>query len=134
MDGGSPIAARSIMTETFYHIRHSALYKYPAEARSAYGRLTIIPRDGGGQNVFASHLLMDPWPSREHTLPDYLRNTCTYVQFDQPHTQLQIQAESIVRVTRRSPSVDKNPNVHWDSNTQTVLTALLPDGLMHCSN
>lgn len=122
------------MTETFYHIRHSAHYKYPAQARSAYGRLTIIPRDGGGQNVFGSHLLMDPWPSREHTRPDYHRNTCTYVQFDQPHTQLRIQAESIVRVTRRSPSPDKLPKIGWEAAAQAVRSVLTPEGMVHVGN
>lgn len=122
------------MTEAFYYIRHTALYKYPAEARSAYGRLTIIPRDGGGQNLFASHLLMDPWPSRETTRPDYHRNTCTYVQFDQPHTELRIQAESVVRVTRGATDPERLPRVSWETVTQEVRNVLTPEGMLHAGN
>lgn len=119
------------MSETFYQLRHTAMYKYPAEARSAYGRLTIIPRDGGGQNLFASRLTMDPWPSRESTRPDYHRNTCTYVQFNQPHTELRIQAESIVRVTRKTIDSDRLPKVAWEAAAQAVRTVLTPEGMVH---
>lgn len=122
------------MSETYYHIRHTAHYQYPAEAHSAYGRLTIIPRDGGGQNLFGSHLLMDPWPSRETTRPDYHRNTCTYVQFDQPHTELRIQAESIVRVSRKTPDPQRLPKVSWETAAQAVRTVLTPEGMLHVGN
>src|SRR5699024_10180450 len=114
--------------------RHTAHYRYPAEARSAYGRLTIIPRDGGGQNLFGSRLLMDPWPSRETTRPDYHRNTCTYVQFDQPHTELRIQAESVVRVSRRSPDRERLPKVAWETAAQAVRSVLTPEGMLHVGN
>lgn len=122
------------MTETFYHITHSALYAYPAEARSAYGRLTIIPRDGGGQNIFASHLAMNPWPSRETTRPDYHRNTCTYVQFDEPHTELRIRAESIVRVSRKRPEPALLPKASWEEAAAEVRSVLTPDGIKHVGN
>lgn len=122
------------MSETFYHIRHTAHYKYPSVAHSSYGRLTIIPRDGGGQNLFASHLLMDPWPSRETTRPDYHRNTCTYVQFDQPHTELRIQAESIIRVSRKTPDPERLPKVSWETAAEEVGNVLTPEGMMHAGN
>ncbi len=122
------------MSETFYYLRHTAHYRYPAEARSAYGRLTIIPRDGGGQNLFASHLLMDPWPSRETTRPDYHRNTCTYVQFDQPHTELRIQAASVMRVSRKTPDPARLPRVTWEAAAQAVRTVLTPEGMLHVGN
>lgn len=122
------------MSETFYRIRHSAHYKYPGPAHSAYGRLTIIPRDGGGQNLFASHMMMDPWPSRENTRPDYHRNTCTYVQFDQPHSELRIQADSIVRVSRKTPDISRLPKVTWEAAAQEVQSVLTPEGMLHAGN
>lgn len=122
------------MSEIFYYLRHTAHYRYPAPARSAYGRLTIIPRDGGGQNLFASRLAMHPWPSRESTRPDYHRNTCTYVQFDQEHTELQIEAESVVRVSRGTPDPERLPKVSWESAAQAVRSALTPEGMVHVGN
>lgn len=122
------------MSETFYYITHTAQYTYPTQARSAYGRLTIIPRDGGGQNLFGSHLMMEPWPSREHTRPDYHRNTCTYVQFDEPHKELRINAESIVRVSRKTPDPGRLPKVTWEDAAQEVRSVLTPEGMTHVGN
>lgn len=122
------------MSETFYHLSHTAHYRYPNEAQSAYGRLMITPRNGGGQHVLASRLLTEPWPSRESTRPDYHRNTCTYVQFDQPHSELKIMAESVVQVNRKSPDPGRLPRIGWEAAAQAVRAVLTPEGMIHAGN
>lgn len=118
------------MTDSqYFHLRHRAEYHYPEPVAPAYGRLLLVPRAGGGQQVDASLLTIDPTPDREQNRRDFHGNTSTFVQFTEPHCLLRIQVESIVEVTRKPVDTTRLPAVNWEQAAQTVRTVLHPDAI-----
>lgn len=119
---------------THFYISHRSDQQYRHPVESAYGRLLLTPRAGGGQRVHAATVLIDPEPDRRQTRRDFHGNTSTFIQLTQPYDRLVIAAESVVELTRRPPAPGSLPRVSWENTAQAVRTVLHPEGVGHAGS
>lgn len=105
---------------THYHLTHETAYDYPEPVGSAFGRAIMLPRPGGGQQVLASALTVDPEPARMQSHRDFHGNSTQYFQVTREHTRLVVRAESVVTVARKVPDAARLPHVAWEQAAQAV--------------
>ncbi|QGH70732.1 hypothetical protein GCE65_15440 [Pseudactinotalea sp. HY158] len=123
------------MTEgVFFAITHRADQRYRRPVTSAYGRLLLTPRAGGGQRVHAAAVTIDPEPDRRQVRRDFHGNMSTFIQLTQPYDRLTISAESIVELTRRPPDPASLPRLSWEHTAQAVRTVLDAEGTGHAGS
>ena len=71
-------------------------------------------RETPNQHVFASEVTLDPAPASRDKRPDYFGNDCEWFTLDQPHTLLEVLAESRVRVNP-PPARDVRLSESWET-------------------
>ncbi len=94
-----------------YEVRHRTAYHYHGEVTGSYGRARLRPRDGAGQAVRTSRLGVSPDPDLARTHVDYFGNITDYFEVSSRHTDLIVEAVSVVDVER--PAVDTSALDGW---------------------
>jgi len=81
-----------------YLVRHRTTYRYLQDVSYSCHLAHLHLRETPLQHVFTSAVTLDPDPASREQRPDYFGNLCEWVTLDQPHTLLEVLAESRVRV------------------------------------
>jgi transglutaminase-like putative cysteine protease len=81
-----------------YVVSHRTTYKYQSDV--AYSRLVahLAPRATTRQRSHAFEVTLSPAPAKRSSRADYFGNTTNWFTIDEPHTELEILAESTVSV------------------------------------
>jgi transglutaminase-like putative cysteine protease len=105
-----------------YHLVHRTTYTYPEPVTQSFGRALLLPRTVGGQTCHWSELRTDPGASEIAEHRDFNGNRSSYFAVTDPHTALEVVAESTLTVNRRVPHVDRIPPVPWEQVAATTRT------------
>jgi transglutaminase-like putative cysteine protease len=81
-----------------YFVRHRTTYRYVQDVSQSWHIAHLTLRDTPLQRVAQSVLSFDHEVATRIMRPDYFGNPCEWFSFDQPHTHLEILAESRVTV------------------------------------
>ncbi|WP_418605158.1 transglutaminase family protein [Georgenia sp. SUBG003] len=103
-----------------YRLVHRSTYSYPAPATSSYGRAMLLPRDGAGQRVHRASLAVSPEPAEQAEHVDPGGNRSDYFHVASEHTVLEVEASSLVTVTRRRVDGSTLPQVPWERVVASV--------------
>jgi len=97
-----------------YFVRHRTTYRYLQDVSYSCHLAHLRPRATTNQHVFASEVTLNPTPSSRAKRPDYFGNECEWFTLDQPHTLLEVLAESRVRVNPH-PARDVRLSESWET-------------------
>lgn len=109
-------------TARHYRLAHRTSYTYPETVSTSYGRAVMLPRDGGGQIVHTSTLVITPTANETHEHRDFWGNRSSYFSVTEPHTELVVLAESVLTVTRRQAQLDRTPTISWSQAAEVIHT------------
>jgi len=97
-----------------YFVRHRTTYRYLQDVSYSCHLAHLRPRETTNQHVFVSEVTLNPAPSSRAKRPDYFGNECEWFTLDQPHTLLEVLAESRVRVNPHPPR-DVRLSESWET-------------------
>ncbi|BBK39123.1 transglutaminase [Allostella sp. ATCC 35155] len=107
-----------------YRVRHRTTYHYLQPVAQSQHLLHLAPRATPRQTVVGTHIAITPPPTRRTERLDAFGNLAEWVTLEDPHTMLEILAESRVTEAARPPH-DAARSVPWEA----VRAALeQPDG------
>ncbi len=96
-----------------FRLVHRTTYTYPEPVTSSYGRALLLPRTTGGQVCHSSEIRTTPSAAEIAEHRDFYGNRSSYFAITEPHTVLEVVAESVLTVARRTPHVDRIPAMGW---------------------
>ncbi|MFT3660104.1 MAG: transglutaminase family protein [Gordonia sp. (in: high G+C Gram-positive bacteria)] len=92
-------SARTAASHTVtYRVTHTTTYTYDDSVSSSYGRCFLTPRDLPGQRVLEQQIMIDPEPTDRSEGTDAFGNLDTFFHVTTRHTQLTVNASSLVEV------------------------------------
>jgi transglutaminase-like putative cysteine protease len=97
-----------------YRVRHITTYEYAKKVISSQHVLRLRPRLTDNQVCSSSEVAMTPAPLRRSARDDYFGNRTEMVTLEEPHEELVIDAQSVVRVNKRRPR-DLESTVAWET-------------------
>jgi transglutaminase-like putative cysteine protease len=97
-----------------YFVRHRTTYRYLQDVSYSCHLTHLRPRDTANQQVFTSDVTLTPSPSGRAQRTDYFVNDCEWFSLDQPHTLLEVLAESRVWVNPHPPR-DARLSETWET-------------------
>lgn len=97
-----------------YRLVHRTTYTYPEPVTSSYGRALLLPRATSGQVCHWSEIRTDPPAAEVAEHRDFHGNRSSYFMIGETHTVLEVVAESVLTVARRTPRLDRIPPVPWE--------------------
>ena len=97
-----------------YRVRHRTTYRYQQDVSYSCHLTHLHLRETPLQHVFNSAVTLDPVPASREQRPDYFGNLCEWFTLDQPHTLLEVLAESRVRVNP-PPDRDASLSESWEA-------------------
>ena len=97
-----------------YLVRHRTTYRYLQDVSYSCHLAHLHVRETELQHVFDSQVTLDPIPASREQRPDYFGNLCQWFTLDQPHTVLEVLAESRVRVNP-PPEYDLRLSESWET-------------------
>ena len=109
-----------------YRVRHITTYDYAKTVLSSQHVLRLRPRLTDNQVCSSSEVAMTPGPRRRNARDDYFGNRMEIVTLEEPHSQLIIDAQSVVRVVKRRPR-DLENTMAWEA-IGDALSAARSDG------
>lgn len=112
---------------TRYKIRHVTRYKYAERVTRCYNLAYVVPRNTHRQRCLKSSVSVSPTPARSLTRTNYFDNTAYHFEIQQPHTELQITAESEVQVEERNQDPKLDLGASYRSVRDVLATTLNPD-------
>ena len=94
-----------------YFVRHRTTYRYLQDVSHSWHMAHLRPRATPLQAVHDSSIILSLETASRATREDYFRNSCEWFSIDQPHTHLEVLAESRVTVepAPERPSRDSEP-------------------------
>jgi transglutaminase-like putative cysteine protease len=105
-----------------YRVLHRTTYRYAAPADACHNVLRLAPRALPGQTCIDHTIRIDPAPQSLHEYEDFFGNQVRSFALYAPHTELVIESDSHVEVTR--------PDVHqvessepWDKTLAVLRSA-----------
>lgn len=102
-----------------YRVRHVTAYDYARQVVSSQHVMRLRPRRTDNQVCISSEVAITPNPQRRAARDDYFGNRMEIVTIEQPHLELTIDAQSIVRVSHRPPR-DLEVTVPWEAIGDSV--------------
>ncbi len=97
-----------------YHVRHRTTYMYAAPADACHNVVRLAPRAIAGQRCLEHEIRVDPQPASVYEYDDYFGNRVRSFALYSPHTELVIDSESHVEVTRVDQT-DAPPSEAWET-------------------
>jgi transglutaminase-like putative cysteine protease len=94
-----------------FSVRHRTTYRYLQEVSHSHHLLHLEPRFTPGQAVGTARIDVHPQPAQRVRRADAFGNWVEWLALDEPHTVLEISAES--RVTTQKP-LDAGPDLPWE--------------------
>ncbi|OUZ07999.1 hypothetical protein BHE97_14985 [Aeromicrobium sp. PE09-221] len=88
---------------TRYQVRHRTSYAYDAPVTGSYGLAWVMPRRTPGQEVTEAAVTVVPEPEDLGVSSDYYGNEVRYFHVTVPHTELVVDADSVVEVEAAEP-------------------------------
>lgn len=86
-----------------YDVRHITTYDYSRQVPFARCVMRLLPRDGSGQSVQSSELLITPRPAERSDAPCFFGNRMTMATIASPHHELKVEMRARVVVERPAP-------------------------------
>ena len=96
-----------------YHVRHITTYEYSKTVAESEHVLRLRPRLTDNQVCISSEVQLTPAQRRRTARTDYFGNRMEIVTIEDPHTELVVDAKSVVRVSKRRPR-DLEATLAWD--------------------
>ena len=81
-----------------YFVRHRTTYRYLQDVSHSWHLAHLRPRNTPLQSVHDSAITLSLEPASRVGREDYFQNPCEWFSIDQPHTRLDVLAESRVTV------------------------------------
>jgi transglutaminase-like putative cysteine protease len=104
-----------------YHIEHQTRYVYGTRVSTsqhvAYLRPRVLPR----QRLRSFDLSYAPEPSQVSERIDYFGNWAEHVTMLTPHLEMRVTSRSVVDVEGRSPAVDPEQSVPWETARDALI-------------
>ena len=97
-----------------YLVRHRTTYRYLQDVSYSCHEAHLGLRETQLQQVISSELTLDPPPASRSRRKDYFGNPCEWFTLDQPHTVLEVLAQSQVRVSP-PPERDAATSLSWEA-------------------
>ncbi len=96
-----------------YFVRHRTTYRYVQDVSQSWHIAHLTLRETPTQKVQESAISFDQEAATRVRRPDYFGNPCEWFSFDQPHTHLEILAESRVSVDP-APERPSRDSATWE--------------------
>ncbi|SEE68263.1 transglutaminase family protein [Ruania alba] len=103
-----------------YRLTHETTYSYPEVVTSSYGRATLLPRPGGGQQVHTSGLVVDPGPTTLGEHRDFAGNRSGFFHVTTEHDVLRVVSHAVITTNRRRTDAARLPTLAWEEVAQLV--------------
>jgi transglutaminase-like putative cysteine protease len=103
-----------------YKIRHLTAYSYDLPVASAKLALRVTPLEQAGQHCVEHNLNISPVPTSVVSAHDFYGNVVNVVTIDVVHTELTIEATSIVEVAHKAGS--SIPGPAWENVADEALS------------
>jgi transglutaminase-like putative cysteine protease len=95
-----------------YSVRHRTTYRYAQEVSYSHHLVHLAPRETATQHVRAFDLLVSPDSAQRTQRTDYFDNSTEWLALNEPHTVMEIVAESRVSVFD-PPAHDAQASEPW---------------------
>jgi transglutaminase-like putative cysteine protease len=93
-----------------YRTSHVTTYVYGEPVSLCHSEVRLTPRTGRDQTLLEYQLQIEPQPESLVSRVDYFGNTASFFCVDEPHSRLEISAESLVEIHPRSvPALGSTP-------------------------
>jgi transglutaminase-like putative cysteine protease len=96
-----------------YHVRHRTTYRYLQDVSHSWHLAHLRPRATPLQAVHDSSISLSLEPATRVAREDYFQNPCEWFSIDQPHTHLEVLAESRVTVQPAPQRVSRD-SLSWE--------------------
>tara|TARA_R110002167_G_C12623390_1_gene646961 strand:+ start:552 stop:1481 length:930 start_codon:yes stop_codon:yes gene_type:complete len=107
-----------------YRIRHLTHYEYEQPVTLCYNRAYLLLRDSHYQTCLSSHILISPGHTQGQQRLDYFGNKAYYFSLEQPHTELQIDVTSEIRVHDIKYARERDLDLDFGTTCGQALIAL----------
>jgi len=115
-----------------YELRHVTTYGYSRSVPFARCILRLLPRNGPGQDVKKSELLIAPRPAERSDAICFFGNRTTSITITRPHRELKVEMRARIEVHRPAPP---HPALtrSWEEVARLALSSasLAPDSPAH---
>ncbi len=98
-----------------YYVRHHTLYRYTAPVSFCHNLAHLRPLCDARQRCTNFRLHINPDPRSLRHFEDYFGNHTDYFSIEQPHTELEVTAESEVEVDAYGDQLDFAANLSWEA-------------------
>ena len=105
---------------TVYEVRHRTAYTYAEPVTASYGQLHMLPRELSGQRCRQAEITVSPRPEVLSERIDFFGNRVSAFVLHEPHTQLTVNAVSIVEVEDRAAELSLFGERAWESVAAAV--------------
>ena len=102
-----------------YHVRHRTTYRYLQDVSHSWHLAHLRPRVTPLQAVHDSSITLSLEPASRVAREDYFQNPCEWFSIDQPHTHLEVLAESRVTV-QPAPMRTSRESLSWEEVRQRL--------------
>ena len=102
-----------------YHVRHRTTYRYLQDVSHSWHLAHLRPRVTPLQAVHDSSITLSLESASRVAREDYFRNPCEWFSIDQPHTHLEVLAESRVTV-QPAPMRTSRESLSWEEVRQKL--------------
>ncbi len=102
-----------------YQVTHRTTFSYTQPVAISHHVLRLTPRSASRQHNLLSTLRIDPTPSIRSESKDYFGNPLTHLTIQTPHSELIVDAKTLVDVLKPDPvHLDQSPP--WDQAVQQL--------------
>ena len=108
------------MSTRTYRVTHRTSYRYGATMTDGYSVACLVPRPTDHQVVHESQVMLVPAASEWDSYLDSFGNLINQFGLHEPHTEMTVEAVSVVEVTQRRAPIDDTP---WEQVVEMVSTA-----------
>src|SRR6187402_1773529 len=109
----APVAPSWRGREMEYLVRHRTTYRYLQDVSHYWHLAHLRPRATPLQAVHDSSITLSLEPASRVAREDYFQNPCEWFSIDQPHTHLEVLAESRVTV-QPAPERVSRESISWE--------------------
>ena len=102
-----------------YLVRHRTTYRYLQDVSHSWHMAHLRPRATPLQAVHDSSITLSLEPASRVAREDYFQNPCEWFSIDQPHTHLEVLAQSRVTVQPAPPRVSRD-SLTWEEVQQRL--------------